>query len=216
MKSRRFTETECRVLEEIMLHRRDVRGNRFSSREIPDDLLDRILDAATSAPSVGYSQPWEFVIVKDRALKDLIKASFDEENAAARKLFDAERGARYARLKLEGIVESPVNIGVLYKPSRVPVLGQTVVEEVGRYSVVCAIQNMWLMARALNIGVGWVSILDPEKVKQILGAPDDHRLVAYLCVGFVEEFADRPELETIGWETRRARSAVVHYERYGE
>ena len=165
---------------------------------------------------MGYSQPWEFVVVRDPSVKDLVKASFDKENSAAEKQFHGERGAHYASLKLEGIVESPVNIGVFYKPSQESVLGQTVIEEVGLYSVVCAVQNMWLMARALNIGVGWVSILDPEKVRQILKVPDDHQLVAYLCVGFVDEFGDRPELETLGWETRRARSAIVHYERYGE
>ncbi len=216
MTDRRFTESECRLLEEIMLHRRDVRGNRFIDEDVPDELLDRILWAATSAPSVGYSQPWEFVVVKDPEIKGLVKASFDEENAAAEKLFETERAQYYARLKLEGIVESPVNIGVFYKPSDKPVLGQTVVDEVGLYSVVCAVQNMWLMARALNVGVGWVSILDPAKVGRILAAPPDHRLVAYLCVGFVEMFGVRPELETLGWETRRAQSSVVHYEQFGD
>lgn len=215
MKDRRFTEMECRVLEEIMLHRRDVRGNRFIDKDVPNDVIDRILLAATSAPSVGYSQPWEFVVIKDQTIKERVKISFDEENAVATRMFETERAQSYARLKLEGIVESPVNIGVFYKPSDKPVLGQTTVDEVGLYSVVCAVQNMWLMARALNVGIGWVSILDPEKVRQILGAPEDHRLVAYLCAGFVEEFGVRPELETLGWETRRAQSAVVHFEKYG-
>ena len=215
MNGRRFTESECRVLEEIMFHRRDVRGNRFTSREIPDGYLNRILDAAMRAPSVGYSQPWEFVVVRDSALKKMIRTSFDQENSAAERLFSGEKATCYARLKLEGIIESPVNIGVFYRPSAKPVLGQTTMEHVGLYSVVCAVQNMWLMARALNIGIGWVSILDPEKVKRILGAPDNHQLVAYLCVGFVDEFGDRPELEAIGWEARRTRNAAVHYERYG-
>jgi 5,6-dimethylbenzimidazole synthase len=117
-------------------------------------------------------------------------------------------------LKLEGITEAPLNLAVFYKPSPKPVLGQTTMKEAGLYSVVCAIQNIWLMARALNIGVGWVSILDPEKVKCILHAPPENQLIAYLCIGWVDEFLPRPELEALQWEKRKEKEAVVYYDTY--
>lgn len=215
MTGKRFSDSDRRVLEEIMLHRRDVRGNRFADREVPDSVLDQILEAAVSAPSVGFSQPWEFVVVRGGKVKQQIKASFEHENQAAERMFNGARRKLYSSLKLEGIEEAPLNIAVFYTPSAMPVLGQTTVEEVGVYSVVCAVQNMWLMARALNVGMGWVSILDPEKVKRVLQVPADRHLVAYLCAGYVDDFADQPELETLGWETRKSRQSKVHYERHG-
>ena len=109
-------------------------------------------------------------------------------------------------------MESPLNIAVFYRPPEQAVLGQTSMEEVGRYSVVCAIQNMWLMARTLNIGMGWVSILDPEEVKKVLQVPADRELVGYLCLGYVDEFYDAPELERLQWERRRAMQSLVHNE----
>ena len=115
---------------------------------------------------------------------------------------------------MEGICESPVNIAVFYKPSPDLVLGQTSMPNMEEYSVVCAIQNMWLMARALNIGIGWVSILDQEKVKTVLSAPKDTKLVAYLCVGYVDVFLDNPELETREWAKKKRKSDFIHYETY--
>ena len=209
-----FTAHEVSVLEEIILNRRDVRGNRFLQKEIEDEVLDKLVSAAVHAPSVGFSQPWEIVIIKDELLKKQIKDCFDEENARAKDFFKNENQEQYTRLKLEGITEAPVNIAVFYTPSATPVLGQTSMQEVGLYSVVCAIQNIWLMARALNIGMGWVSILDPEKVKAILNAPKQNQLIGYLCIGYVDKFLTRPELEQLQWEKRKERETVVHYDRY--
>jgi len=209
-----FTEHDASVLEEIILHRRDVRGNRFLQKELSDEALDKLLSAAMHAPSVGFSQPWEFVIIKDESVKTQIKACFDEENQKAKDFFKDERQEQYVRLKLEGISEAPVNMAVFYTPSQEPVLGQTTMKEAGLYSVVCAIQNIWLMARALNIGVGWVSILNPEKVKDILNAPQRNQLVAYLCIGYVDEFLTRPELEQLQWEKRKETQAIVFHNRY--
>lgn len=194
------------MLQEIILHRRDVRGNRFVDRPLEPSAIEQIITAGLHAPSVGFSQPWEFVVITDKDIRQQVRSSFDAANAAATELF-ADR--EYARLKLEGILESPVNIAVFYKPAAGPVLGQTVMPEVGLYSVVCAVQNMWLMARALNIGMGWVSILDPEKVKTIVGAPADSKLVAYLCVGYTDGFYTRPELELLDWERRKDRGSVI-------
>ena len=209
-----FTEAEATVLRDIMRNRRDVRGNRFVNKPVEDAVLQQLLDAALYAPSVGFSQPWEFVIIKDNAIKQQVKESFAAENKKAGPAFDAAKQSLYTLLKLEGIVEAPVNIAVFYKPSDKPVLGQTSMEEAGLYSVVCAIQNMWLMARALNIGIGWVSILDPEKVKQIVSAPSANKLVAYLCVGYTNGFYSKPELELLQWEKRKSQQALVFYESY--
>lgn len=211
---KRFTDQERAVLEEVMRNRRDVRGNRFLPDPVGDEVVDKLLSAALCAPSVGFSQPWEFVVIRDNAVKQRVKESFDEENGRAKGCFEGDKGEQYARLKLEGIAEAPLNIAVFYKPRTAPVLGQTSMEEVGLYSVVCAVQNMWLTARVLNLGMGWVSILDPEKVKQILGAPATHRLVAYLCIGWVDRFLTQPELEVLEWDRRKARGEVVFYEGY--
>jgi 5,6-dimethylbenzimidazole synthase len=206
-----FTATDAGLLHEIICHRRDVRGNRFLNRPVQEEVLRQLLDAAIHAPSVGFSQPWEFVLIRDAAVKRRVKDSFTEENKNAMAVFDTEKQSAYALLKLEGIVEAPLNMAIFYKPSEKPVLGQTSMDEVGVYSVVCAVQNMWLMARALNIGIGWVSILDPEKIKLILNAPVHNKLVAYLCVGYTDGFYTQPELELLQWERRKeAHAAIVH------
>jgi len=211
-----FSEQDAALLEEIILNRRDVRGNRFcTDKPVADEVIDKLITAALNAPSVGFSQPWEFVIIKDEAVKLKVKQSFTEENQKAVNLFEDSRQAEYNRLKLEGIIEAPVNMAVFYKPSAGPVLGQTSMSEVGQYSVVCAIQNMWLMARALNIGMGWVSILDPHKVKNILRAPQQNQLIAYLCIGYVDKFLTRPELDILQWEKRKVRDSVIFHDQYG-
>lgn len=209
-----FTEAEAAVLLDIMRNRRDVRGNRFIDKPVEDAVLQQLLDAAFYAPSVGFSQPWEFVIVRDKATRQQVKESFTAENEKGATEFETAKQEVYTTLKLEGIMEAPVNIAVFYKPSGKAVLGQTSMEEVGLYSVVCAIQNMWLMARALNIGIGWVSILDPEKVKQILLAPSANKLVAYLCVGYTNGFYPQPELELLQWEERKSQQTLVFYGSY--
>ncbi|MEM9338294.1 MAG: 5,6-dimethylbenzimidazole synthase [Bacteroidota bacterium] len=209
-----FSQAESDLLEQIIRHRRDVRGNRFLQKPIPEEALQKVLEAAVHAPSVGFSQPWDFVIITHSDTKNQIKDLFSDANKEGSDSFEGKKKEQYDELKLEGIVESPINIAVFYKPSQHPVLGQTAMPEVGRYSVVCAIQNMWLMARSLNIGMGWVSILDPEKVKGILQAPKDYELIAYLCLGFVDTFYERPELEIKEWDTRKSLQEIIHYERY--
>jgi 5,6-dimethylbenzimidazole synthase len=208
-----FTPQDVAALREIILHRRDVRGGRFIDKPIGQQEIDQLLMAALHAPSVGFSQPWDFVLIRDKAIRQQVRDSFNEANADAQADF-GKRQDQYARLKLEGILESTLNMAVFYKPSSGPVLGQTAMPETGLYSVVCAVQNMWLMARALNIGLGWVSILDPGKVCRILNAPHGHQLVAYLCIGYTDGFYARPELELLEWEKRRELESVVRYDRY--
>jgi 5,6-dimethylbenzimidazole synthase len=197
-----------------MAARRDVRGNRFLTDALNPDDIDQIFAAALMAPSVGFSQPWEFVTVTQAETRQQIADSFFSENEKAKELFKtgkfkAGQLEQYEQLKLEGIIEAPLNIAVFYNPQKGPVLGQTSMPEMGRYSVVCAVQNMWLKARSLNIGIGWVSILDPEKVKQILNAPTERELVAYLCVGKVDKFYDQPELEMLQWQERKKTEQVI-------
>lgn len=214
MWNKQFSTEDQRVLQSIMQHRRDVRGNHFIDKKITDETVEQLLMAGLHAPSVGFSQPWEFVVIRDEETKKKIVTNYQQENSKAKSLFRENKKDKYIQLKLEGILEAPVNIAVFYKPSNGPVLGQTSMEEVGRYSVVCAIQNMWLMARALNVGMGWVSILDPRQVKHALNAPDSNELVAYLCVGYVDEFLPQPELEILQWERRKDLSSVVIQECY--
>lgn len=214
MKNKQFTIDNQTLLEDIMLHRRDIRGNNFLNDPVSDGVISKILRAASLAPSVGFSQPWEFVVVRDDKIKKQVYESFVTENKKAEAVFNHEQRKIYEQLKLEGILEAPVNIAVFYKPSDTPVLGQNTMAETGEYSVVCAIQNMWLMSRAMNIGLGWVSILNPDSVKKILKSPSGNKLVAYLCVGYVEEFFATPELEKLKWKKRKQINSVVYNNSY--
>jgi 5,6-dimethylbenzimidazole synthase len=217
--TKHFITEESDLLSEIMSARRDVRGNRFLPNKLKQEDIDQIFSAALMAPSVGFSQPWEFVTIEQSETKQKVADSFFIENEKAKALFKAgkfEVGKleQYQQLKLEGIIESPLNIAVFYNPQSGPVLGQTSMPDMGRYSVVCAIQNMWLKARSLNIGMGWVSILDPIQVKSILNAPADRELIAYLCLGKVDKFYDKPELETLKWQEKKTHEKVIYSDRY--
>jgi 5,6-dimethylbenzimidazole synthase len=209
-----FSRADSDTLKSIMMHRRDVRGNRFLNTAVPQQALDEILLAASHAPSVGFSQPWEFVLIRKPEIKQAIKENFVSAKAREEGSFSGVKLSEHQQLKLEGIHEAPINIAVFYTPSAEPVLGQSQMTEAGPYSVVCAIQNMWLMARSLNIGLGWVSILDPDSVKQTLKAPADHQLIAYLCLGYVDFFYDSPELERKQWEKRKALSSLIIEDSY--
>ena len=214
-----FSADDSQQLAAIMKARRDVRGNRFLPDPLAQEDIDKIFAAALMAPSVGFSQPWEFITVIQPEKRKAIAESFFIENEKAKELFregkfEAGKLEQYQQLKLEGIVESPLNIAVFYNPQKGPVLGQTSMPDMGRYSVVCAIQNMWLCARSLNIGMGWVSILNPNTVKQLLNAPEDRELIAYLCLGKVDKFYDKPELETLKWQDKKSPQQVIFSENY--
>ncbi len=212
-----FVDCEREGLYKAIYARRDVRSN-FIDREIPGYILAQILKAAHHAPSVGYSQPWDFILIKDYANRLLVKNSFINEREKSISLLkgDKERQKLYLRLKLEGIVESAINICVTYDPTKFGpfVLGRTSVPETGVYSVCCAIQNLWLAARVEGIGVGWVSILSTADLKKILSIPDHVLPVAYLCLGYVNEFSAKPDLENVGWLERMALKDVIHYEKW--
>lgn len=211
-----FDDATRQGLYRAIFSRRDVRA-QFKSDPVPDDVLARILLAAHHAPSVGYMQPWSFLLVQDQGIREKIKALFDKANAEAQAMFDDERGAAYARLKLEGILETPVNLCITCDPDRAGpvVIGRTHIPEMDEYSTVCAVMNLWLAARAEGLGVGWVSILDPEALKETLGIPKRVVPVAYLCLGYVTHFLDKPELELAGWRQRLPLESLVHQDRWG-
>jgi 5,6-dimethylbenzimidazole synthase len=211
-----FSETEKKGLYKAIYLRRDVRKH-FLARAIPDVVLRRLLDAAHHAGSVGFMQPWSFLVIRSEGVKKKVKDLFEQADGEAAKVFEGERREVYSRLKLEGILESPVNLCVTCDPTRngPHVLGRHTIRETDVYSTCCAVQNLWLAARVEGIGVGWVSILDPDLLKQVLDIPSYVIPVAYLCVGYVSEFLPRPELEAAGWLPRASLDELVFYERWG-
>lgn len=195
--------------------RRDVRA-QFRSDPVPDDVLARVLDAAHHAPSVGFMQPWNFLVVRDRTLREHVREAFLRERARAAALYEEPRRSRFLALKLEGILEAPLNVCVTCDPTRggPHVLGRSAVPEADVYSTCCAVQNLWLAARAEGLGVGWVSIIQPAELKTLLGIPDRIIAVAYLCMGYVSEFLEVPDLERAGWRQRLPLADLVFGDRW--
>ncbi len=196
--------------------RRDVRRG-FIDKPLPDELIGRLLAAAHCAPSVGLMQPSRFVLIRERAVRQAVHDAFVQANAEALATYTGARREQYASLKLEGILEAPQNLCILSdsQSERGHRLGRHTMPETAVYSTVCAIQNLWLAARAEGVGVGWVSILDPARLREILHVPEEIVPVAYLCLGYVDCFAAEPELERFGWESRIPLDEVVSYDRYG-
>lgn len=213
--SEEFTDEEKKGLYKAIYSRRDVRSH-FTSRSIKDDVLSRILNAAHHAPSVGFSQPWNFILIKDIITKKKIKDSFEEEKNRSSKLVEEPKRTKYLSFKLEGILESPINLCVTYDPSKFGpfVIGRSSIPEAGLYSVCCAIQNLWLAARTEGVGLGWVSILSNDTLKEVLELPEHVVPIAYLCLGYVDEFAQKPDLETAGWLPRLDLKDVVYFEKW--
>jgi len=196
-------------LADLLAWRRDVR--RFRPDPLPDGALDRLLGLACLAPSVGLSQPWRFVIVEDRARRQKVRESFLQCNAEALGDYRGERAKLYATLKLAGLDEAPVHLAVFAERAtpQGQGLGRRTMPEMADFSVVTAIHTLWLAARAEDIGVGWVSILDPGEVAAALDVPAGWSLIAYLCIGYPQDDALMPELQRVGWEHRRAPEAFV-------
>ena len=211
-----FSDAERRGVYRAIYERRDVRS-QFLPDPVPDELLLRILDAAHHAPSVGFMQPWDFLVIRDRAIRQAVYENFAAANRRAAEAYSDERRKLYDNLKLAGIVDAPVNICVTCDHARPKGngLGRQTDPAVDLYSAVCAVQNLWLAARAESVGVGWVSILDLDQLKATLGIPPDRTLVAYLCLGYVSEFRPQPDLEEKGWETRSTLLSVTHFDHWG-
>jgi len=189
-------------LRTLLAWRRDVR--RFRREPLPTGALERLIATACLAPSVGFSQPWRFVVVDAPQRRAAVRASFERCNADALAAQEGERAARYARLKLAGLDEAPCQLAVFADSAtgHGHGLGRRTMPESLEYSVVTAVHSLWLAARAEGIGVGWVSILDPAAVTAALDVPGHWRLVAYLCIGIPEQADDTPALLRSGWEER--------------
>jgi len=211
----KITEIERDAVYKTIFSRRDVRSD-FTKQTVPDDVIKRILTAAHHAPSVGFMQPWDFIVVSDIEAKKQIKQGFDESNAASKKMFNEEQQPKYQEFKLEGILEAPLGICVTCDRNRngPVVLGKTIKAEMDLYSSVCAVQNLWLAARAENLGVGWVSIIEDDILRDALGIPNNIEIIAYLCIGYVSKFKDKPELESAGWLPRRSVDKAIHYNKW--
>ena len=197
----KFNKKDLNLLSKVIASRRDVRGNNFINKKISNKKLNIILNSALHAPSVGYSQPWHFILV-NKEKRDLVYDHFSKSFEKSKDKFLDK--PLYNSLKLEGIKESNINIAVYYKKSTSNILGQTYMKRTGEYSVVCAILNMWLTARALNIGMGWVSILKPKKINKIFDIDKNEcKFIAYLCFGYTKEFYNEPELKKLKWNKKK-------------
>jgi 5,6-dimethylbenzimidazole synthase len=210
-----FSPSERAAVYRAIFERRDCR--QFLPDPIADDILIRLLTAAHHAPSVGFMQPWNFILIKSRDVRRRVKDAFERANDQAAAMFPGDRAELYASLKLEGILESPLNLCITCDRSRhgPVVLGRTSQGEMDLYSTVCAVENLWLAARAEGIGVGWVSIIDPADLHAILALPEPVVPVAYLCLGHVAEFPPRPELERLGWLSRIDLAPLLFEDRWG-
>ncbi|MBI3604022.1 MAG: 5,6-dimethylbenzimidazole synthase [Nitrospirae bacterium] len=212
----KFSDKERAAVYRAIFERRDVREH-FVSDPIPDEVLEKILRAAHHAGSVGFMQPWNFIVVREPSTKRAVKALFHKANGKAAAKYKGEKATLYRRLKLEGIEEAPISLCVTCNRQRGGrhVLGRSTVRDTDLYSTCCAIQNLWLAARAEGVGVGWVSILDHEALKRVLGIPRPVKVVAYLCLGYVSEFSPHPDLERAGWRARLPLEQLVYRERWG-
>lgn len=216
MTDHRFSDEQRAGLYRAIHERRDVRS-QFLPDPIAPDVLARLLKAAHHAPSVGFMQPWDFVMIDRLEVKRAVKALHHQANAEAAGNYAGERAAQYRRLKLEGIVDSPINLCITCDRQRggPHVLGRNTMLDTDLFSTCLAVQNLWLAARAEGIGVGWVSIVDPARLAQTLGLPEHVYPLAYLCLGYVSEFLPKPELEIAGWRQRLPLEQLLHGNGWG-
>jgi 5,6-dimethylbenzimidazole synthase len=212
------TPTELsRDLYDVINRRRDVRG-QFTGEPLAAGVLDRVLEAAHAAPSVGLSQPWDFVLVRGERTRLAFRDHVQEQRDSFADTLAGERRERFAGIKIEGILESTLSVVVSYDASRgaPSVLGRHSIPDAGLYSVCLAIQNLWLAATAEGLGVGWVSFYREPYLASLLGMPDGVRPLAWLCLGPVTHLETVPDLERHGWRSRRPLAEAVHNGRWGE
>lgn len=214
--SHEFSADEKHGLYRAIYERRDMRS-QFLPDPLPAALIARLLSAAHHAPSVGFMQPSDFILIEDILLRQAIKEMFWRENAKTAAHYEGARAELYRSLKLEGILESAINLCVTCDRTRggAHVLGRNSVFDTDLFSSCLAVQNLWLAARAEGVGIGWVSILDPQELARLLFLPEHVYPLAYLCVGYVSEFMPAPELESKAWRCRVPLHELVHLNRWG-
>ncbi len=200
-------------LYDIINKRRDVRA-QFSGESIDTNILKKILQAAHSAPSVGLSQPWDFILIESESIRKQFKEHVEIERESFNNVLDNDRKGIFANIKIEGILESSLGIVVTYDPKRgsPAVLGRNTIDEAGIYSVCLAIENLWLAATAENLGVGWVSFYKEEFLAELINLPNGIKPIAWLCVGPVTHLETVPDLERFKWRKRMSLDDVVHYD----
>jgi 5,6-dimethylbenzimidazole synthase len=196
-------------LRDLLIWRRDVR--RFLRHPLPEGTLEALIELACLAPSVGLSQPWRFIIVEDETRRTAVRENFQACNATALAVQSGGRANLYARLKLAGLEEAPGHLAVFADRATAQGhgLGRHTMPEMIEYSAVTAVHTIWLAARAQGIGMGWVSILDPQAVAALLQVPAEWRFIGYFCLGYPQADDITPELEQSGWERRRLPSSVI-------
>jgi 5,6-dimethylbenzimidazole synthase len=207
-----FCEAEKKGVYRAIYNRRDIRSE-FLPKRISKQILMKLLKAAHHAGSVGFMQPWNFIVINDRKIKEKVKQIFEVENKKAARNYKGKKKDQYKSFKLEGIMESPVNLCVTCDSTRggKHILGRNTIKETDVYSTCGAVQNLWLAARAEGIGVGWVSIINNKKLKKILDIPNHIKPVAYMCLGYVSKFAKKPILEMAGWRKRIPLDEVISW-----
>jgi 5,6-dimethylbenzimidazole synthase len=211
--SPRFSEAERAGVYRAIRERRDMR--HFRPDPLDSELLGRLLEAAVQAPSVGYMQPWRFIRILNPALRQTIHDLVEREQEATAQAC-GERAQEVRRLKLQGILECGELLAVALVDGRERyVLGRRTMPEMDLCSVACAIQNLWLAARAEGVGMGWVSLFQPEDLARLLGLPEGARPVALLCLGRVDAFYPKPMLQTLVWDSRRALDELVFRDAWG-
>ena len=210
-----FSDAERRGVYRAIYERRDIRS-QFLPHPVPNAVLARLLDAAHHGPSVGFMQPWDFIIIRDEVLRRAVHDCFQEANRRAAERYSGDRRALYSSMKLAGVLDAPVNLCITCDRERSlgSGLGRQTDPSTDLYSTACAIQNLWLAARAESLGVGWVSILDFDRLRELLRLPERVTTVAYLCLGYVSEFPDSPVLESAGWERRERLASLIHFDRW--
>ncbi|MBB0230673.1 nicotinate-nucleotide--dimethylbenzimidazole phosphoribosyltransferase, partial [Streptomyces calidiresistens] len=211
-----YDEADREAVHRLMRDRRDIR-NGFRPDPIPHEVLLRVLEAAHTAPSVGHSQPWDFVIIRSEETRTRVHELAQRQRDVYAQSLPRARAKQFRELKIEAILDTPVNIVVTADPTRGGrhTLGRHTQPQMAPYSSALAVENLWLAARAEGLGVGWVSFFDERELVRSLDLPDHLEVVAYLCVGYVDEFPEEPELARAGWSRRRPLSWVVHEESYG-
>ncbi len=203
----KFTRTEIDTVYRVIESRRDMR--HFLPDPIEEALLERLLRAAHMAPSVGFMQPWQFIRIRDRELRSRLHGLVEAERLATARAL-GEREAEFLRLKVEGMREcAEILVTALMAGREGHVFGRRTLPEMDFASAVCAIQNLWLAARAEGVGMGWVSLFDPEALRILLRLPEGSRPIAVLCLGYVAEFYEQPLLETLGWAARKNLNDLV-------